>query len=299
MSAGPSIIRKRGTNRSNLELLNSLRDNFTAAQHDYAPTTNGNGSGIGSPAPRASVDVWTERQDGSLFIPRIDWSGAGLRDEPSQYEITVKLFLLPRTPAAERGHYAREALELVRRELGIQTVDLLVVSFPGISFEGNCEWEADKHNAEQGNLEEELATWPVFEELHRQGAVKRLGVAEFGSEKLEAFLRRATIRPAVDQVNLNNCCNVPPPLKKVADEHGVELNVHTDSIDILPNGTLRELLGPGAEGAGVLADPDAPTAGGLKGEVTPRWVARYVAFVRDRGVIENKGYFAGAELDEQ
>lgn len=305
MSAGPSIIRKRGiNNRSNLELVNSLRENFTAAQHDYAPKTNGNGSGVGSdvghhPAPRAPVEVWTERQGASLFIPRIDWSGAGLRDEPSQYEITVKLFLLPRTAVAERERHAREALELVRRELGIQTIDLLVVSFPGISFEGNCEWEADKLNAQQGNLEEELATWPIFEELHRQGAVKRLGVAEFGSEKLDAFLRRATIRPVVDQVNLNNCCDVPPPLKKVAETHGVELNVHNDSIDILPNGTLRDLLGLGPQGAGVLADSNTPGASGLKGEVTPQWVARYLAFVRDRGVIENKGYFAGAELDEQ
>lgn len=281
MTAGPSIIRKRGANRSNLELLNSLRDNFSAAQHDYA---------------LAPVDVWTERQGDSLFIPRVDWSGAGLRDEPSQYEITVKLFLLPRTPVAERARYAREALELISRELGTHTVDLLVVSFPGISFEGNCEWEADKLNAQQGNLDEELATWPVFEELYRKGAVKRLGVAEFGSEKLDAFLRRSTIRPAVNQVNLNNCCNVPPPLKKIADEHGVELNVHTDCTDVLPHGTLRELLGP--EGAGVLTDAGHPGSG-LKGEVVPQWVARYLAFVRDRGVIENKGYFAGAELDVQ
>ena len=303
MTAGPSIIRKRGTNnRSNLELLNSLRDNFSAAQHDYAaPATNGdhdhkcnNGKGCGSPAP---VDLWTERQDTTLFIPRINWDGAGLRDEPSQYEITVKLFLLPRTPVAERERYACEALELIRRELGIQTVDLLVVSFPGISFEGNCEWEADKLNAQQGNLDEELATWSFLEELHRQGAVKRLGVAEFGSEKLGTFLRRATIRPAVNQINLKDCCNVPPPLKKIADEHGVELNVHTDCTDILPNGTLRELLGPAPQGAGVLADPENPGSG-MRGEVLPQWVARYLAFVRDRGVIENKGYFAAAELEE-
>ncbi|EMT63581.1 Glutamate--cysteine ligase regulatory subunit [Fusarium odoratissimum] len=178
---------------------------------------------------------------------------------------------------------------------GIQTIDLLIVSFPGISFEGNCEWEADKTNAQQGNLEEELATWKVFEGLHKQGLVKRLAVAEFGSEKLGAFIKRASVRPVIDQINLRNCCDVPPPLKKLAEEEGVELHVHNDCIDILPHGTLRELLSHGPNGAGLLADPDNSGAG-LTGEIVPEWVVRYTAFVQDRGVIENKGYFAGAEL---
>jgi glutamate--cysteine ligase regulatory subunit len=83
----------------------------------------------------------------------------------------------------------------------------------------------------------------------------------------------------------------------LAEKYSVELNVHSDCTDILPHGTLRELLGPSPTGAGVLADAKKGVDG-LKGEVRPRWVARYMAFVKDRGVIENKGYFAGAELDE-
>jgi glutamate--cysteine ligase regulatory subunit len=38
---------------------------------------------------------------------------------------------------------------------------------------------------------------------------------------------------------------------------------------------------------------------GLKGDVEPQWVIKYTAVVRDRGVVENKGYFAGAELNER
>ncbi|PNY28238.1 glutamate-cysteine ligase regulatory subunit [Tolypocladium capitatum] len=310
MSAGPSIIRKSGSaTRSNLELINSLRDNFAAARRDYAvhtPRVNGNGNNNGNSngsnsrsvtPPQTPVDVWTERDGKALYIPRINWHAAGLRDESNQYEITVKLFLLPGTPVAEHERYVCEALALVGKELGIQTIDLLVVSFPGMSFEGNCEWEADKINAQQGNLEEELATWKVFEELHRQGIAKRLGVSEFGSGKLGAFIKRTTVPPVVDQINLRDCCNVPPPLKQLAEEEGVELNVHVDCTDILPRGTLRELLSHGPQGAGVLVDP-AHNGAGLEGEIVPQWVARYMAFVRDRGVIENKGYFAGAALAE-
>ncbi|KAK7419909.1 hypothetical protein QQX98_003097 [Neonectria punicea] len=297
MSAGPSIIRKPGAaTRSNLELVNSLRENIAEAQRDYAtlvPAANGrvNGSGLTG----AAVDVWTDRQDRILYIPRINWNAAGLREEASQYEITLKLFFLPGCPISEREQYATEALELVQKELGIKTVDLLVVSFPGMSFEGNCEWEADKTNAQQGNLQEQILTWEVFEKLHKQGLVKRLGVAEFGSEKLGAFVKRTTIPPVIDQINLRNCCDVPPPLKKLAEEQGIELHVHSDCTDILPRGTLRELLGHGPQGAGILANA-AHKGAGLRGEIYPQWVVRYTAFIKDRGIIENKGYFAGAQL---
>lgn len=298
MSAGPSVIRKSGSNRSNLELVYSLRDNIAAAREDYAvPLSAVNGNGNHVSPPKTPIDLWTERDGKVLYIPRINWDGAGLREDPGEYEITVKLFLLPGTPASEREAYAKEALELVMKELRIETVDLLVVSFPGMSFEGNCEWEADKINAQQGNLEEEIETWKVLENFYKQGLVKNLGVAEFGSEKLRAFLDRVSIRPSVDQINLKDCCHVPPPLKKLAAEVGIELNVHTDCTDILPKGTLRELLGQGPPGAGVLADATS-NGTSLKGEIIPQWVVRYLAFVRDRGVIENKGYFAGARLEE-
>ena len=36
----------------------------------------------------------------------------------------------------------------------------------------------------------------------------------------------------------------------------------------------------------------------LRGEVQPLWVVRYTAVVRNRGVVENKGYFAVAELSD-
>ena len=79
------------------------------------------------------------------------------------------------------------------------------------------------------------------------------------------------------------------------------VEVTTSFFYILPQGTLRELLGPGIRGAGILAsesggDDEEYEGGLLKGEIIPEWVIKYTAVVRDRGVIENKGYFAGAEL---
>ncbi|KAK0719521.1 NADP-dependent oxidoreductase domain-containing protein [Lasiosphaeris hirsuta] len=310
VSGGPSIIRKSGAYRSNLELTHSLRSSFLAAQQDYAAdaysasssdsdnaaSTNGSGSANGN-GFHYSASAWTAHEGGVLYVPRIDWSLAGLQEEPAQYDITAKLFFLATAPVSKRAQYAKEALDLVLKELRVPSVDLLVASFPGMSFDGDCEWEADKLNATQGDDEEEAATWPAVEELYRQGLVKRLGIAEFGSEKLARFLKRVQLRPAVNQINIKNCCNVPPPLVKLAKEQGIDLLVHSDCTDILSRGTLRELLGQGPRGAGVLADSDSG-GNGLQGDLAPQWVVKYTAVVRDRGVIENKGYFAGAGLAE-
>jgi glutamate--cysteine ligase regulatory subunit len=303
MTGGPSIIRKPGVDRSNLELTNSLRANFLAAQQDYSPplsAANGTGrsceDGCNS-FHRPPVSVWTAREGCDYYIPRIEWSMSGLSEEPSQYDITVKLFHLPSAEVRDRAKYTRDAVNLVLKELGVQSIDLLILSFPGMSFEGDCEFEADRRNSVQGNDEEEIESWAVVEELYQQGVVKKLGISEFGSEKLARFLARVKVRPRVDQINVRDCCNVPPPLIKLARVENIELLTHYDCTDILPSGTLRELLGQGPNGAGVLAESKDSTDG-LRGDLIPEWVVKYTAVVRDRGVIENKGYFAAAELRE-
>ncbi|KAK4230256.1 putative glutamate-cysteine ligase [Podospora fimiseda] len=314
VSGGPSIIRKPGAYRSNLEFTNSLRSNFLAAKEDVVYTngassspqngngvvTNGNGHSKGlhlesNPPP---VSLWTSSSKNTLYIPRIDWSEAGLQEEPPQYDITLKLFFLSTETISQRASHAQEALNLVLKELNAPSVDLLIISFPGMSFESDCEWEADRQNAAQGNDDDELETWAAIEQLHISGLAKKIGLAEFGSEKLARFLKRVRVKPAVNQINIKNCCNVPPPLMKLAKEQGIELLAHSDCTDILPKGTLRELLGQGLGGAGVLAEGEGEGEG-LKGDLVPQWVVKYTAVVRDRGVIENKGYFAGAELVEE
>ena len=104
-------------------------------------------------------------------------------------------------------------------------------------------------------------------------------------------------RPVVDQINIKDCCNVPPPLAQLAKDRDMELLVHSDCTDILPKGTLRELLGRSDQGAGILTDVGSEDGQGLHGDLNPRWVIKYTAVVANRGVIENKGYFACAELE--
>ena len=304
MNGGPSVIRRPASEKSNVELINALRSNFLASKQAFAPITNGSCHTSSKETARqpSLQDIayfdWTAREDGSLFVPSIDFAQSGLAEERSQYDITAKLFFLPHTSATERCIHAQEAIDLVLRELHMPSIDLLIVSFPGLSFDADDEDEEEPQWSEHGEGEDLSAmveTWKALENLHGKGIVKQIGLSEFGSERLEKFLPRTKVRPSVDQINVRDCCVVPKSLILYARQEKIELLTHNDCTDILPSGTVRELLGNGETGAGILAGPEEDSKG-LKGEVEPQWVVKYTAVVRDRGVIENKGYFAMAEV---
>ena len=299
----PSVIRQPLTQKSNVELINSLRSNFLASQQIESngaadSPANGNTNGTKGSHTR-DYRSWTgEREDGSLYIPAIDFSQPGLAEERDQYDITVKLFYLPGIPASRRCAHTREAIDLVLKELRVNSIDLLIVSFPGILFDADDDSEeedAETSTGEPDDFDSMVQTWRVLESLQEQGMIAQLGVAEFGCERLARFLPHTKVKPSVDQINLKDCCVVPKSLILYAKQEKIQLLTHNDCNDILPVGTTRELLGPSEKGAGILAS--APEADdGIQGDVEPQWVVKYTAVVKDRGVVENKGYFALADV---
>lgn len=312
--------------KSNTELINSLRDNFEASidgvcyvetNGNGTPQTNGNG--VAASKGKLSYKTWTSSSpDGkTVYVPALDFTNSQLQEEREQYDITVKLFYLPGVSQERREAHTREAVDLVLKELHMPSVDLLIVSFPGVYFdeqqEGCCPDVVKSRGpvvAEPEPLESQIETWKVLEKLHDEGTVVKLGLSEFGAERLEPFLEKTRIAPAVDQINLRDCCSVPKSLMTLAKSRKIELLVHNDCTNILPRGTVRELLGPSDKGAGVLAAEREKTGEkrkeregeesdqGLRGEIEPQWVVKYTAVVKNRGVVENKGYFAVAELQD-
>ena len=303
MSGGPSIIRRPASEKSNVELINSLRSNFIASKQAFAPPTDRSRKGSSQADKPEETSVlnaaWATQDKGSLYVPSIDFAQAGLAEERSQYDITVKLFFLPNTSASERCEHTKEAVDLVLKELHVDSIDLLIVSFPGVSLDADDEEEEeDSQSGEGDDLDAMIETWRALECLHSEGVARQIGLAEFGNERLEKFLPRTKIKPSVDQINVRDCCVVPRSLILYAKSENIELLTHNDCTNILPRGTVRELLGGGDNGAGILAGPDDRSEG-LQGEVEPQWVVKYTAVVRDRGVIEYKGYFAMAEIRER
>lgn len=298
MNGGPpSVIRQPLMQKSNVELITSLRSNFQASQLIDDATNRANGAANGShPPQKRDYSTWTEDREGALYIPAVDFSQHGLAEERDQYDITVKLFYLPGIPASRRCAHTREAIDLVLKELHVKSIDLLIVSFPGILFDADDDSDEEgSDDSGEDDFDSMLQTWRVLESLHEQGMIAQLGVAEFGSERLARFLPHTQVKPSVDQINLKDCCVVPKSLILYAKQEKIQLLTHNDCNDILPVGTTRELLGPADKGAGILASaPDAND--GIQGHVEPQWVVKYTAVVKDRGVVENKGYFALADV---
>ncbi|MCJ1456255.1 hypothetical protein MMC28_006615 [Mycoblastus sanguinarius] len=306
MNGGPSIIRRPTSEKSNVELINALRSNFLASKQAFAPVVNGSAhdsspnTAAHDPSKGVPYSRWTARENGALFVPSVDFAQSGLAEERSQYDITVKLFFLPNTSALDRCRHTQEAVDIVLRELHMPSVDLLIVSFPGVSFDADDEEEEEEEahwtqNGEGEDLNAMMETWRALERLHEKGIALQIGLSEFGSERLQKFLPRTKVQPSVDQINVRDCCVVPKSLILYAKQEKIELLTHNDCTNVLPSGTVRELLGTGDKGASVLASLENGSDG-LKGEVEPQWVVKYTAVVRDRGVIENKGYFAMAEI---
>jgi glutamate--cysteine ligase regulatory subunit len=311
-----STILPRVTAKSNAELTAALRSNIKSARESVAVNENKDSN----EHTESSYQSWTTLSSNDLYIPTL--IPTPLLEDRSAYDITVKLFYLPNVSSSSRCSHTRDALSFVLNTLAISKVDLLIVSFPGITFDADDESsEEDTPSAtppissssatssvieDTHDDDDVLRTWRTLESLHDAGLVSKLGLSEFGTQRLSRVLKNARIRPSVDQINVKDCCVVPKPLIVFARQEKIELLTHNDCTDILPPGTLRELLGPeksgqkNGGGAGVLA---ATTGGeenggekGLKGDVRPLWVIKYTAVVKNRGVVENKGYFACAEL---
>lgn len=305
IGGGSSVLSRAASSKSNTELSAALRANFESHRSSVPlPATNGSGP----PSKKASFHDWTSLQSSDLYIPSLD-AAIGLAEDRQAYDITVKLFYMANIAPAKRCQHTRDAMEFVLKELKVQSIDLLIVSFPGITFDADDESEEDEASDGQStsaksgqhaeDMESIIQTWRTLKTLHDTGVIAKLGVSEFGTQRLSKMIQAAGIRPSVDQINVRDCCVVPKPLIMFARQEGIELLTHNDCTNILPSGTLRELLGPGKMGSGVLAaaGPDSePQTEGLRGEVEPQWVVKYTAVVKDRGVVENKGYFAVAEL---
>ena len=238
-----------------------------------------------------------------FYVPSIDFTQPALSEARSKYEITVKLFFLRGATTSERRQQAREAIALVLKQLRMPSVDLLIISFPGISYDTTNQgctdavFGATKDDAPAESLDSMLETWRSVEQLQREGLVLKLGIAEFCEEKLQKLLPHIEIRPSVDQINLKDICLAPKALLDYTKQESIEVWTHSDCTNILPSGTLRELLGTGESGAGLVLGPK-DSGEGLRGDIRPQWVVKYTAIVRDRGVIEDKGYFAVAHIDD-
>lgn len=301
MSGGPAVLRQSSP-KSNEEIMTALRKNFVLAQKAASKA---------SPQTVTWRD-WCDVEDDRILMPSKKYAQAALSEDQKAYDITAKLFFLPSSDRSRWPTHALDALRCIYNELKIEAVNLLIFSFPDLNFQNEESSTADDSDAQSATratravntsehesaLEEDLdsiiAQWTLLEELRTEGKADELGVSDLGADQLAALVRGSKLKPWVDQVAVSDACNVPEKLTSIAKEAGVELLTHNDCADVLSRGTVRRLLGPTDGGPGILSDS---AASGLYDELEPQWVIKYTAVVKDRGVIESKGYFAMAEVN--
>ncbi|THZ22336.1 hypothetical protein D6C89_06135 [Aureobasidium pullulans] len=311
LSTGNTMLQQGvgAADNSHTELTWSLRDNFEGARQEAQAQSQ---EKVKQHDASHDFDWISYSDDGkTMFIPRLDFSNSSLHEEREQYDITAKIFFLSDEDTSAREEHLRQAVDLVKEELHMPNVDLLIVSFPGVYFDEESECCPDKIKS-RGTKESspepvdgQLQTWRLVERLYKDGLVRRIGVSEFGANRLEPFLEKASVQPSVNQISLRDCCSVPQPLSSLAKSKSIELLVNNDSVNIMPRGTIRSLLD--YEGAGVLSQASQKVGEKRKrqdngkkmqGQVVPQWVIKYTAVVKNRGVVENKGYFACAKYVE-
>jgi 2,5-diketo-D-gluconate reductase A len=109
--------------------------------------------------------------------------GQGIRDSGFPRE---ELFVTTKLDGAfQGGDRAIAGLDESLRRLGLDYVDLLLIHWP------------------LPQRDEYVSTWKTFEKLVTAGKARSIGVSNFKPAHIERLLASASIRPAVNQIQLN------------------------------------------------------------------------------------------------
>ncbi|XP_030541136.1 methylecgonone reductase-like [Rhodamnia argentea] len=118
----------------------------------------------------------------------------GLIESRSHIFITTKLWCTDAHP-----DLVLPALKKSLQRLGLEYVDLYLIHWPARVKEGT---EGFDFKGKMLPFDME-GTWEAMEECSKLGLAKSIGVSNFGTKKLSQLLMRATIPPAVNQVEMN------------------------------------------------------------------------------------------------
>ncbi|XP_075147753.1 glutamate-cysteine ligase modifier subunit [Haematobia irritans] len=172
-----------------------------------------------------------------------------LENQRNEISIGVKLFINKSNGLIS----IEEAVKSLMAILKVDYVDNLVVAYH----------PQDSVAMDMNDLK---GIWNVLQECAEKKQICQLGIADLDSNTLRELCAEARIQPTIAQINLANCCVVPPELKEFCTEHDIQLLTHGDP----------EVL---------IADDDF-----IIPQYTVDWSMRYQVHLRCRGVLTARGY---------
>jgi diketogulonate reductase-like aldo/keto reductase len=136
-----------------------------------------------------------------------------------------ELFITTKLNNDAHGHdNALRAFDESARKLGLDYLDLYLIHWP------------------QPRQDKYVETWKAFEQLHRDGRARAIGVSNFHPHHLQRLLDEADVVPAVNQVELHPYL-VQAELRAFDEQHGIR----------------TEAWSPIARGGELLRDPVVTT----------------------------------------
>ncbi|XP_013101175.1 glutamate--cysteine ligase regulatory subunit [Stomoxys calcitrans] len=175
-----------------------------------------------------------------------------LENQRNEISIGAKLFINKAS-----GVGVQEAVKALMAILKVDYVDNLVVAYH----------PQDSVAMDMNSLKN---LWNVLQEFAEKKQICQLGIADLDSATLQQLCAEARIQPTIAQINLANCCVVPPELKEYCTQHDIQLLTHGDP----------EIL---------IADDDF-----IIPHYTVDWSMRYQVHLRCRGVLTARGYILQA-----
>ncbi len=164
--------------------------------------------------------------------------GQGIRDSGIRRE---ELFITTKLDGTYQGdNRAIEGLDGCLERLGLEYVDLLLIHWP------------------LPQRDQYVSTWKTFEQLVAAGKVRSIGLSNFKPAHIERILAEATIRPAVNQIQLNPRITRPEQRAYNASQ-----------------GIITIAWGPLAPGSDLLDDPTLAGIAAKYGKTTAQIVLRW------------------------
>jgi 2,5-diketo-D-gluconate reductase A len=149
--------------------------------------------------------------------------GRGIRDSGIDRE---QLFLTTKLDGPFQGNdRAMGGLDESLQRLGLDYVDLLLIHWP------------------LPQRDEYISTWKTFEKLAAAGKARSIGLSNFKPAHIDRLLAETTIRPAVNQIQLNPRITRPDQ-RAYNSEHGIVTEAWSPlgaGNDLLENPTLAAI----------------------------------------------------------
>jgi 2,5-diketo-D-gluconate reductase A len=186
----------------------------------------------------AAVEVGYRHIDTAYRYNNERGVGQGIRDSGIDRE---KLFVTTKLDGPFQGNdRAIGGLDESLLRLGLDYVDLLLIHWP------------------LPQRDEYISTWKTFEKLVAAGKARSIGLSNFKPAHIDRLLAESTIRPAVNQIQLN-------PLITRPEQRAYDLE----------QGIVTEAWSPLGAGNDLLEDPTLATVaakyGKTPGQVVLRW----------------------------